>query len=114
MPRSIRQLTESYADAFARKDLDAVAALMTDDFALEDPVVVRVDGKSKALAEVRKIFDGNPGKFDYRVKNIYVDGQTSVMEFVFALEKVALKGVDIIEWRGEQMREIRAYLDIPK
>ena len=77
-------------------------------------VVVRVEGKSKALAEVRKIFDGNPGKFVFRAHNVYVDGETSIMEFTLELEGAVLKGVDIIEWEGDRMKALRAYLDVPK
>ena len=110
----IEQLTRKYAEAFAAKDLQTIASLLTDDFVLEDPAVIRVEGKSKALVEVRKIFDSNPGKFVFTAKNIYVSGQTSIMEFVLQLESVVLKGADIIEWRGDRICELRAYLDLPK
>ena len=42
------------------------------------------------------------------------DGDTSVIEFVLTLGETVLKGTDVIEWRDGLMREMRAYLDIPK
>lgn len=110
----IEQLTRKYAAAFAAKDLETIASLLADDFVLEDPVVVRVEGKAGALAEIQKIFDANPGKFRFQARNVYAAGQTSIMEFVLEVEGATLKGADIIEWRGERMAELRAYLDIPK
>ncbi len=51
----LKQLTERYIAAFASKNIAAVAALMAEDFALEDPVVKRVEGKAAALEATGKI-----------------------------------------------------------
>ena len=109
----LRALTESYVAAFDGKDLGAVATLLAPDFALEDPVVVRVEGRDACLAAIRGIFDGNPS-LAFRARRILVDGDTSVIEFVLTLGETMLKGTDVIEWRDGLMREMRAYLDIPK
>jgi ketosteroid isomerase-like protein len=108
-----KALTEAYIRAFDARDLDAVGALLTDDFSLEDPVVKRIDGKSAALAMMQGMFEGCKA-LSFRAKNIYVDGATSVIEFTLDLDATHLEGVDIIEWRGDQMHALRAYLDIPK
>jgi ketosteroid isomerase-like protein len=50
----LKELTQRYVAAFDKKDLHGCAALMHDTFALEDPVVKRVDGKEAALAAVAK------------------------------------------------------------
>jgi limonene-1,2-epoxide hydrolase len=108
-----KQLTEQYIRAFGAKDLDAVAALLADGFALEDPVVKRIEGKSQALAAIKGIFDGCQA-LSFKAKRIYADGDTTFIEFTLDLDAVHLEGVDIIEWRGGKMHELRAYLDIPK
>ena len=59
---------------------------------------------------MRSIFDGNPRKFLFRATNIYVDRQTSIMEFVFEIEGATLKGADVIEWKGGSMTAVRAYV----
>lgn len=45
-----------YLDAYARKDLDGVAALLADGVVLRD-WTIRVVGKAAALAETRKNFE---------------------------------------------------------
>ncbi|WP_374438664.1 nuclear transport factor 2 family protein [Inhella sp.] len=45
-----------YLDAYARKDLDGVAALLAEDVVLRD-WTIRVVGKAAALAETRKNFE---------------------------------------------------------
>ena len=37
-----------------------------------------------------------------------------MIEFMLDLDSVHLEGVDIIDWQERRMRELRAYLDIPK
>ena len=105
----IDQLTRRYAQAFAAKDIHTIAEMMSDDFQLTDPMA-HVEGKEAALAEVQKIFDSNPKRFVFRPMNIYVDGETSVMEFVFEIEGTMLKGADIIEWKEGLMTAVRAYV----
>jgi ketosteroid isomerase-like protein len=109
----IRQLTEQYISAFDRRDLAAVGDLLLDDFALEDPVVKRIEGRTAALDMMRGMFAGC-ASLAFRAKNIYVAGETSVIEFTLDIDATHLEGVDIIEWRGGKMHELRAYLDIPK
>lgn len=111
---TIEALTRRYVEAFGARDLDAVAEMLHEDFVLEDPVVVRVEGKAKALVEIRKIFESNPNKLDFRARNIFVDGEASIIEFVLELDGATLKGTDVIEWSGGKMTAMRAYLDIPK
>lgn len=108
-----RQLTQQYIAAFSAKNLAAVAELLHDNVALEDPVVKRIEGKSGVLAAMQGIFDG-AAHLSFSAKNIYEDGATNLIEFRLELDKTVLTGVDIIEWDHGKMRELRAYLDIPK
>ncbi len=108
-----RQLTEDYIQAFDSRNLDAVGAMLADDFSLEDPVVKRIEGRSAALEMMRAMFAGC-GSLSFKARNIYVDGATTLIEFTLAMDAVQLQGVDIIEWRDGKMHALRAYLDIPK
>lgn len=109
----LKALTERYIAAFSAKDLDGVAGLIAEDFALEDPVVKRIDGKAAALEAVSKIFTGCSA-LNFSAKKIYQDGNTTFIEFILQLDATRLEGVDIIEWRDGKIVELRAYLDIPK
>lgn len=109
----LKELTKEYIEAFDNKDLDNCAKLFTDDFALEDPVVKRIEGKEKVLEAVKGIFDSCT-TLDFSAKNIYQDDQTTIIEFTLKLDDTILTGTDIIEWEDKKMKELRAYLDIPK
>lgn len=109
----LKELTEKYIEAFNNKDLDKCVQLFTDDFALEDPVVKRVEGKKEVLKTIKGIFD-SCSTLDFNAKNIYQDGNTTIIEFTLKLDDIVLSGTDIIEWENNKMKELRAYLDIPK
>jgi len=109
----LKNLTEQYISAFSNKDLDAISALLADDFVLEDPVVKRLKGKTAALEAISNIFTGC-SQIEFFAKNIYQDGDTTMIEFVLTLDTKRLDGVDILNWRDGKIQELRAYLDIPK
>lgn len=109
----LKELTEKYIEAFNSKELDKCAELFTDEFALEDPVVKRIEGKVEVLKAIKGIFDSCT-TLDFSTKNIYQDNQTTIIEFVLKLDDTVLTGTDIIEWENNKMKELRAYLDIPK
>ncbi len=108
----LRELTKQYVEAFDNKDLNKVAGLFADDFALEDPVVKRLDGKEKVIEAIKGIFNSCEN-LSFEAKNIYQDNQTTIIEFVLKLDDTILTGTDIIEWKDNKMKELRAYLDIP-
>ncbi len=84
---------------------------MHETFVLEDPVVIRVEGKQAALDVVAGIFKSIES-LRYRARNIFVDGNTSLIEFVLEADGKTLTGVDVIEWQDGKMQEMRAYLDV--
>ncbi len=45
-------------------------------------------------------------------RNIYQDGDTTLIEFAMTLDGKVLTGVHLVEWRGNKMRALRAYLDV--
>lgn len=109
----LKELTKKYIEAFDSKDLDKCAELFTNHFALEDPVVKRIEGKVEVLKAIKGIFDSCT-RLDFSAKNIYQDGNTTIIEFTLKLDDTTLTGTDIIEWENNKMKELRAYLDIPK
>lgn len=105
--------TTAYIEFFSSKNLDGIATLLHENAVLEDPVVKRVEGKSAVLAAIKAIFDGAE-KIEFSARNIFEDGKTTLIEFRLRLDDTVLTGVDVIEWENEKLRELRAYLDIPK
>lgn len=109
----LKELTKNYIEAFDSKDLEKCAELFMENFALEDPVVRRIEGKTEVLKAIKSIFDSCT-ELDFSAKKIYQDGQTTIIEFILKLDDTTLTGTDIIEWEDNKMKELRAYLDIPK
>ena len=107
----LKALTGRYVAAFNARDADACAALMHEDFALEDPVVKRLEGRTAAMASVSGMFNGCK-TLSFVARNIYQDGDTTLIEFVLTIDGKILTGVDVIEWRDGKMQEMRAYLDV--
>lgn len=106
------ELTKEYIEAFNNKDLKKLENLFMNDFALEDPVVKRIEGKEKVLEAIKGIFKSCK-TLNFEAKNIYQDKTTTIIEFILKLDDTILSGIDIIEWEDNQMKELRAYLDIP-
>ncbi|EOG9652524.1 nuclear transport factor 2 family protein [Campylobacter upsaliensis] len=109
----LKNLTKAYIKAFNDRNLESVGALLDEDFILQDPAVKRIEGKQKALEAIESIFSSCKN-LSFSAKNIYEDGQTTFIEFILKLDEVKLEGVDILEWQGDKIKELRAYLDLPK
>ncbi|EOD6326273.1 nuclear transport factor 2 family protein [Campylobacter upsaliensis] len=109
----LKNLTKAYIKAFNDRNLESVGALLDEDFILQDPAVKRIEGKQKALEAIESIFSSCKN-LSFSAKNIYEDGQTTFIEFILKLDEVNLEGVDILEWQGDKIKELRAYLDLPK
>jgi len=109
----LKELTKKYIEAFNNKDLEKCAELFTDDFALEDPIVKRIEGKDEVLKAIKGIFHSYKALV-FNAKNIFQDENTTIIEFTLKLDNTVLTGADIIEWKDNKMKELRAYLDIPK
>ncbi len=107
----LKDLTRAYVAAFDARDPAACANLMHPSFALEDPVVKRVEGRDAVMDVVRGLF-GSCAKLSFVARNIYQDGDTTLIEFVLTLDDKVLTGMDLIEWRDGKMVELRAYLDV--
>ena len=77
--------------------MDKISNMLSDNFVLEDPVVNRIQGKSSVLNAIKKIFE-NCKKLSFSAKNIFVDGNISIIEFELRMDNTLLKGIDVIEW----------------
>jgi len=105
--------TKEYIKSFNDKNLDKISHMLNDNFVLEDPVVNRIQGKSSVLNAIKKIFE-NCNKLSFSAKNIFIDGDFSIIEFELRIDNTLLKGIDVIEWSGQEMKELKAYFDTPK
>lgn len=108
----LRKLTKNYVEAFNNKDIKTVSDLFSNDFVLEDPVVKRIEGKKNSVEAVENIFNSCE-KLSFEAKNIYIENQITIIEFILIIDNTILTGTDIIEWENNKMKELRAYLDIP-
>lgn len=109
----LKELTQKYIEAFNSKNLELLSELFTENFVLEDPIVKRIEGKDNVLIMIKGIFESSD-KLNFYAKNIFQDKETTIIEFVLELNDTILTGTDIIEWENSNMKELRAYLDIPK
>jgi hypothetical protein len=58
---------------------------------------------------IRGIFEATPN-LSFNAKKIVVESDVAVIEFELDLGDKHLVGTDVIEWRGDRMSELRAYL----
>lgn len=105
----VEALTHQYASFFGARNLNGVAALLADDFVLEDPAVVQLKGKALALEYIRDLFTQHPG-LTFEVRNIVADQSRGVIEFCLHLGDRSFRGADVIEWSSGKMACLRAYL----
>lgn len=101
--------TRQYVTFFHQRNLAGLRALLTDAFALEDPTVGRLEGKEPALRYIGEIFKAHPG-LAFTARRIIADASHSVIEFDLQLGDQLLRGTDVIEWDGDRLKELRAYL----
>lgn len=118
----LKQLTQEYIKAFGDKNLTELDSMLHKDFILIDPEIKKtspngLQGKEACLKAMEGIFK-SCDKLIFRAKNIFVCGDTSLIEFSLQIDTLLLEGVDIIEWEKQGntfvMKELRAYLDMPK
>lgn len=110
MPHDLRALTERYVAAFHARDLDAVAALLAEEFELTDPEVTRLTPRANALDYIGGLFEATGESLSFVAERILVDGDHSAIEFELRLGDDVLKGVDMITWHGDRMVSMRAHL----
>ena len=107
----LADLTQRYVEAFNSRDLDVIATMLHDEFTLTDPSVRGVGPKEKALEVIQGLFEMAGNSLSFSARNIYVSGSTSFIEFDLELNGDELEGTDIIEWQGDKLIEMRAYVN---
>ena len=50
---------------------------------------------------------------EFKVRNIFQEYKTTIIEFILTLDDMILSGLDIIEWKDNKIKKLRACLDIP-
>ncbi|KPH55980.1 ketosteroid isomerase [Helicobacter pullorum] len=105
----LKKLTQQYIEAFNDRNLEGVANLLDENFALEDPVIKRLEGKDKCLESISNIFNSCK-TLSFGAKNIYQDLDTTFIEFSLTIDNTILKGIDVICWQGNKIKEMRAYV----
>jgi dTDP-glucose pyrophosphorylase len=101
--------TRQYVTFFHQRNLAGLRALLTGGFALEDPTVGRLEGKEAVLRYVGEIFQAHP-RLTFTARGIVADASRSVIEFDLQLGDQLVRGTDVIEWEGDRLKELRAYL----
>jgi dTDP-glucose pyrophosphorylase/predicted SnoaL-like aldol condensation-catalyzing enzyme len=105
----IAALTKQYVNFFNARNLAGIKSMLVESFALEDPAVTRMEGKTAVLSYISDIFDNNPD-IEFRSHQIIADDTRSMIEFSLIMGGKQLKGVDVLEWDGRLIKELRAYL----
>jgi ketosteroid isomerase-like protein len=106
----LRNDTLRYAELFSKRDLDNLAELFCSDAVLSDPAEKTIAGKTAILAFMQRVF-ALENHFVCDVRNVWVDGATTILEFRLTIGSAALEGVDVIEWREGRIAAIRAYVN---
>ncbi|CNB27458.1 SnoaL-like domain [Yersinia intermedia] len=102
-------LAEMYIDAFNTKDIVTLANLLSDNIKLIDPDV-DITGKDNVI-EMLKVLFSKYDSLQFESKDIFVDGNTTIIEFTLKLNGELVSGVDIIEWDQEKrIASLKAYL----
>lgn len=106
-------MLEQYAEAFGRKDLAGVAALLADDVVLEDPGNHAV-GKAAVLKLYEGLFTNEFLGFD--VLDTYrLDADRVAFRFSFRLrtpagQEIQVRGIDCLTFAAGRIQRLVAYL----
>jgi|10_taG_2_1085330.scaffolds.fasta_scaffold09276_2 hypothetical protein len=108
----MKELTELYIRLFNEKKIDEVARLFHPDSILTDPLN-SFNNINEIRNEIDKIFNSCEN-LSFSAKNIFYDEdqQTSVIEFILDLDDIHLEGIDVIQWKDNKIKELRAYLNL--
>ena len=104
---------EAFGDAFNRKDVDAVMALMTDDCVHEStdpaPDGVRHQGQAAVRAYWVRLFEGTPVmRFDN--EDVFVCGDRATVRWTFSWDGGHVRGVDVFRFRDGKVAEKLSYV----
>jgi RNA polymerase sigma-70 factor (ECF subfamily) len=108
----VRQIVERFVDAWERSDVDAVAAMLTEDATMDmPPLPTWYRGREEIAAFLR----GWPLSVDgrFRVVPTRANGQLAFGEYVWDGETEDFRphGITVLTLRGDRIAELTAFLD---
>ena len=105
-----RKLTESYIQAFNDKNTDKVLSLCSKDIYLKDPSN-EIYGQAQLKSFLKDFFKND---ISFCARGIIVGDEKSrdhsVIHFSLTVNDERFAGVDIIQWEGEKIISLVAYL----
>jgi ketosteroid isomerase-like protein len=115
--QATRTAVDSFNEVFNRHDLDALAAILTDDTIFEDtspaPDGRRIEGKTAVVGFWRAWFARNPDA-RFEAEEIIVSGSRAVVRWVYRKMRDGqpwhLRGVDIFTVRDGRVAAKLAYV----
>ncbi|MGC5890509.1 nuclear transport factor 2 family protein [Enterobacter roggenkampii] len=110
LSNSVKQLTNSYIEAFNSKDIEECLFLFSDDAVLVEPNKT-FTGKDEIKELLNDIFVNN-SKLQFRADNIIADDSKSAIKFTLELTNEIVHGVDFIEWNSAgKIHKLTAFLN---
>ena len=104
MSDATRAMIDAYNDAWNRQDLDAIAALHTEDVVFENHTAgERADGSAEVREHIRGIFERWPA-LRFRGRRLYIAGDFAVSEWTATATRP--DGTQI-EWDGVDVFPLR-------
>lgn len=114
----LRKLAEQWNEAWNGGDAQRLAAFFADDATLSEPSLPEgpVPGKTGIVESAESTWKMWPG-VSFEAVSILVDGDRVAVEWRSSAthhsgKAVNLEGVDILEFRGDQIASARVYYDI--
>jgi ketosteroid isomerase-like protein len=113
MNNEARDAIQRFHDALNRRDLDALADLITDDCVFEAtspaPDGTRHVGRQAVLAACRVFFDGSPITH-FEMEELFGADDRVVVRWLYRWADGHVRGVDVLRVRAGQVAETLAYV----
>jgi dTDP-glucose pyrophosphorylase len=106
----INILTDLYVKFFNQKNIAALDVMLAADMVLDDPLVGLVRGKNDVLKLIKNYHKEHPS-LNLKPINKFASQSHSVVEFKLILGNEVVNGVDVIEWSGNKIFNLRVYLN---
>ncbi len=109
---ALRDLVDSYVDAWQRGDVDAVVAMLTEDASLAMPPIPTWYSGREAVAEFLRGWPLGAGR-RWRLLPVRANGQLALAHYIWSdeRERFVAHSVNVLGVRGAQIAEIIAFLE---
>ena len=105
-------VVHAFNDAFARRDVDAVMSLMTDDCVFEStapaPDGQRYTGRDAVRSVWEDLFAASPTRFD--IEDTFGAGDRAVVHWTYHFRDGHVRGVDVLRVRDGRIAEKLSYV----